>query len=194
MKIGQYFTELVQQPPRHHGAVERRDEEVDDRNACRCRHDESRRSEGAKAWGDDEQRPRRTGRRQVRRSLMHLARDIRHQVRDEIRDLRVSGEADSEKIAAVRGAYRDFRSSLKDVFHAAGRGRDFDPAGIPDGVAAAMRSFTEALQAINGTVPEEEPAVTVPETGRAEPVTPVPDTGDTTPITVRIGIVIDFAA
>jgi hypothetical protein len=103
---------------------------------------------------------------------------------------------------------------LKDVFHAAGRGRDFDPASIPDGVAQAMRSFTEALQVINGTVPEEEPAVTEPgsdEEAGATPVVPEPEPTvpaakegvaaveeaapvPTPTITIQIGIVIDFAA
>lgn len=194
MEIGQYVTETMPTATRADGAVDRR-EDGDDRRPCRCRHDKSRDSEGAKAWRDDEANPRRAGRRHVRRSLMHLARDIRHQVRDEIRDLRVSGEADSEKIAAVKEAYRDFRSSLKDVFHDAGRGRDFDPASISDGVAEAMGSFTEALQEINGTAPEEgTPVVPVPE-GEEEVPTVPQDIGTTTrSITIQIGIVIDFAA
>lgn len=96
------------------------------------------------------------GRRHVQRAARHLLRDIRHDMRGELKELREAG--DTEKIKAVKDAYRDFRSEVKDVIKSAGRGHDFDRSAIAGGLGAAMVSFTEALRELNGTADEAAPA------------------------------------
>ena len=111
------------------------------------------------------------GRRHVQRAARHLLRDIRHDMRGELKELREAG--DTEKIKAVKDAYRDFRSEVKDVIKSAGRGHDFDRSAIAGGLGAAMVSFTEALRELNGTADEVvlEPIV---EPGPAADKAPAP--------------------
>ena len=119
---------------------------------------------------------RRPGRRHIQRDLKHLVRDVRHQVRDELQELQAQG-GDEEKIAAVRDAFHDFRDQVQAAFKDAGRGGRFDAGAVPEGLSAAMVSFTEALRALNGPE-EDEPAAPADGVGEA-PAAPVAEDGQT---------------
>ncbi len=106
-------------------------------------------------WSKGHRQHHTQGRRHVQRAARHLLRDIRHDMRSELKELREAG--DTEKIKAVKDAYRDFRSGVKDVISSAGRGHDFDRGAIAEGLGAAMVSFTEALRELNGTADEAVP-------------------------------------
>ena len=109
---------------------------------------------------EDEVRGSRHGRRFVQQGAHHLLRDIRHQMKAEVAELRESG--DLEKVDAVKSAYQDFRDGIKSAVEAAGRGHDFDRGAVAEGIGTAMASFTAALRELNG--PVEEAAV-IPEPG-----------------------------
>ena len=100
------------------------------------------------------------GRSHIQRDLIHLVREVRHEVKAEIKELRASGEGDPEMIAAVRSAYAEFRDQVQAAFKDAGRGGAFDAAAVPEGVRQAMISFTEKLRALNGTPEIPMPAPT----------------------------------
>jgi hypothetical protein len=90
------------------------------------------------------------GRSHIQRDLKHLVRNVRHEVKAEIKELRSDG--DQEKIAAVRTAYADFRDQVQGAFKDAGQGNEFDAAAVPEGLRQAMISFTETLRTLNGPV------------------------------------------
>jgi len=96
------------------------------------------------------------GRRHIQRDLKHLSRIIRHQVKNEIKELRAAGDASQEKIQAVRELNRAFHQDLQDLFHAAGRGSGFDTTTIAEGLRQAMIDFTAALRELNGSAVEVE--------------------------------------
>ena len=126
--------------------------------------DEDRGSKHARRLASGGTQP---GRRFVQQGAHHLLRDIRHQMKDEIAELRETD--DQEKIDAVKSAYQDFRTEVKTVVESAGRGNGFDRGLVAEGLGNAMAAFTTALRELNGTA--EDTAV-IP-----EPV--IPDPGGT---------------
>lgn len=109
------------------------------KRGCACQEERVRSHDG---------QGRRHGRRHVQRAARHLLRDIRHDMRGELKELRETG--DTEKVKAVKSAYRDFRSGVKDVF------KSHDRGAFAEGLSTAMAAFTEALREINGAGDEVE--------------------------------------
>ena len=102
----------------------------------------------------------------IQHDLKHLVRDVRKEVKAELKELRASGEGDPQKIAAVRSAYAEFRAQVQDAFLDAGDGGSFNAAAVPEGLRQAMISFTGKLRALNGMdevgapAPADEPQKT----------------------------------
>lgn len=93
-----------------------------------------------------------TGRSHIQRDLKHLVRDVRHDVKSEVKELRAAGDdASLQKAADVRDAYFSFRDQVQDAFTGAGRGGSFDAAAVPEGLRLALVDFTARLAALNGT-------------------------------------------
>lgn len=91
------------------------------------------------------------GRAHIQRDLKHLVRDVRHDVKSELKELRAAGdEASLQKAADVRDAYFSFRDQVQDAFTGAGRGGSFDAASVPEGLRTALLDFTARLAALNG--------------------------------------------
>jgi hypothetical protein len=149
--------------------------------------DETEQAEAAAPADDDGRHVQGRGRGHRRHGFMqraahHLLRDVRHEMRDEVKELREAG--DDEKADAVKAAYGEFKDDIRGVFENVGRGPDFDRAAVVAGLGQAMADFTAALRALNGTEEEEAPveAATVDETVPAVPApaddgtkTPTPD-------------------
>lgn len=102
------------------------------------------------------------GRSHIQRDLKHLVRDVRQEVKAEVKELRAAGEGSEAKIASVRSAYFDFRDQVQSAFQDAGRGSSFDAAAVPEALRQAMIAFTETLKGVNGTTdaPVETPVET----------------------------------
>jgi len=99
----------------------------------------------------------RPGRKHVQRNLHHLNREVRHAIKDALKE--VDG-MDRETVKAYQELARDFRDSLHATFQAAGEGEAFDHAAILSGVSEAMTGLTESLQAMRGAVDGAEPVET----------------------------------
>lgn len=114
-----------------------------------------------------------SGRAHIQRDLKHLVRDVRHDVKSELKELRAAGdEASLQKAADVRDAYFAFRDQVQGAFTGAGRGGSFDAASVPEGLRLAMVDFTARLAALNGTARED--VDTVVKDPAAEDAAPLP--------------------
>ncbi len=89
------------------------------------------------------------GRRHLQRGLKHVARDVRHAIHDELKELRKS-DGDAEKVAAIRDATRTFQRNLQDVFRNADGGEQFDATSFLEEVQQAISELSSALREING--------------------------------------------
>ena len=99
----------------------------------------------------DRGRPRR---HHVQQSLHHLERAVRHAVKDKLHE---SDAAGPKSVAAYRDLLHDFRDGLREAFHAAGKGREFDHESLLAGVGDAMAGLHTGLQALHDLVEENQP-------------------------------------
>jgi hypothetical protein len=83
-------------------------------------------------------------------------------------------DLDGETVAAVRELAKEFRMDLRDAFHVAGHGADFDRSALMEGLGEAITKLTTELRALRG---EESDAEETPpeEPTPVEPAKPVPD-------------------
>ncbi len=88
----------------------------------------------------------------VQQSLHQLDRLVRHEIKARIE----AGDLDRETVRSLKALTKDFRFALKDAFHGAGRGGDFDRSLILSGIGEAVTSLTEGLRALRGAEPEVE--------------------------------------
>jgi hypothetical protein len=112
--------------------------------------------------GDGGAGPRRPGKAHIQQTLHHLERIVRHSLHDALKE---AGDLDPATRREIRGLEREYRHDVRDLFLAAGRGRDFQPALILEGLGAVTREFTDGLRALRGAAEELPPS--------EEPTTPI---------------------
>jgi hypothetical protein len=123
--------------------------EPDDGSAARPRRGET----PVEAAAATATRTRRRGRAHVQQALHQLEKVVRNAVREELRS---ADDLDPRMRREIRELERRFAHDLSEAFHAAGRGRDFDPARLLSGVSEAVVGMTGALRLLLAT--DEPPA------------------------------------
>jgi hypothetical protein len=91
-----------------------------------------------------------------------LDRVTRHHIHNTLNN---AENIDAQVVAEVKELAKNFRQNLRDTFHEAGRGNEFDPTAILPGISSAIFELTEGLRALRGSEsPEPAPiAPTAPE-------------------------------
>ena len=112
------------------------------------------------------------GRAHVMQQLRQLDRVVRGEIKDAVKQ---AGDLAPERVREIRTLAKGFRQDLRDSYLDAGRGRDFEPASILEGVGQAARDLADGLRALRGAgdpAPAPDPgdeageaAVTVDEPG-----------------------------
>ncbi len=126
---------------------------------------------------------RRHGRAHVSQLLHQLGRAVRQELRAIIRE---NPDLDPAVREELRGAAQAFRDDLKSAFHAAGRGHDFDPAALLDGVQQALATLADRLGALiddGAQAPEPVPAPAPEPLPAPEPEVPTAEIPADTPVT-----------
>ena len=98
------------------------------------------------------------GRPHVSQLLRQLSREVRHELQAIIRN---NPDLDPAVREELRDTAKAFRDDLRTAFHEAGRGRDFDPAALMNGVQQALATLADRLGALIGeetATPEPLPA------------------------------------
>jgi len=122
------------------------------------------------------------GRSHVAQALHQLNRQVRHAIKDALRDM---DELPAEGRQELVELAKQFRNALHETFHDAGRGREFDREAVADQVRSALQDLLAGLEALRAkyaapaeTAPAEPaPAGTTPAedgaaTKLADPVSP----------------------
>lgn len=97
------------------------------------------------------------GRPHVSQLLRQLSRQVRHELQAIVRD---NPDLDPAVREELREAAKAFRDDLRSAFHDAGRGHDFNPATLLDGVRQALTNLADRLGRVVGEEPQ--PAEPVP--------------------------------
>jgi hypothetical protein len=100
----------------------------------------------------------RHGRPHVSQMLRQLSREVRHELRAIIQN---NPDLDPTVREELRDTAKAFRDDLRTAFHEAGRGNDFDPAALMNGVQQALATLADRLGALIGeetATPEPLPA------------------------------------
>ncbi len=110
------------------------------------------------------------GRSHLQQGLKHLLRDVRHDIKDELKELAEAGDLDPEYAAAVKDLVHDFSKDLKDVFHQARGHQGYDRDAVVAGIGQAMADLTVGLAALR-----EQRAEPAPEPVVKDPVDLLPE-------------------
>lgn len=115
----------------------------------------------------------RHGRSHVSQTLRQLSREVRHELQAIIRN---NPDLDPAVRQELRETAKAFRDDLKAAFHDAGRGGDFDPAALLDGVQQALATLADRLGALIGeeTAAAEPLPAPAPEPTPERPSEPTP--------------------
>lgn len=117
------------------------------------------------------------GRSHVAQALHQLNRQVRHAIKDALRDM---DELPAEGRQELVELAKQFRNDLHEIFHDAGRGHAFDREVVADQARSALEDLLaglEALRAKYAAPVEPAPAEPVPAEGSpatkpADPVSP----------------------
>ena len=112
------------------------------------------------------------GRAHVSQLLRQLSREVRHELKAIIEN---NPDLDPAVRDELRDAAKAFRDDLRTAFHDAGRGHDFDPAALLDGVQQALSTLADRLGALVGGTPQTPPAEPVPVVEPTPVVEPEPE-------------------
>lgn len=126
--------------------------------------------------------------RHVQRTLKHLVRDVRSDIKNELAELAAAGNLVPQYAEAVKSLVHDFRDDLQDIYRSAGRTRELDPAALREGIGQAMAALTEGLAALREA---REDVATVPV---ESPVPAPPAVEFTAQVSVSYGLIVDLQA
>ena len=100
--------------------------------------------------GGDGGRTELHGRSHVQQTLHHLDQSVRQRIKEALKE----SELDSQAKNDIRELERDFRTNLKDVYHAASDGSVVDASLLAEGVRDAITTLTDDLKiTLNGLLP-----------------------------------------
>lgn len=118
------------------------------------------------------------GRAHVAQTLHQLDRQVRHAIKDALRDMDELPEEGRQELIDLA---KDFRQQLQTVFHDAGRGHEFDRDAVAEKVRVALQDLLTGLDALRAkyATTEETPGEAPTTTKPTDPVSPAePSTAD----------------